>query len=412
MLVADNTVRICFALLYYDSAHSTNPPARSLDRELMLRHLPRAMEERGHRVSVVHLYPRWSNFDEHGVGYQFVPSSWWAQTTAAAAHRLAGIERARAEPATRAIRCILDSQPDVIHLFGTNLTLNTWLLFRTCSKTDRTIVVADHGGDPPAGRLGRALLGYGLSRAAGLLFTTVEHARPFIEAGLINDKCAPISELMEVSTTFRRLDRDQARNVTEMGGDPVFLWAGRLEPVKDPVTALRGFERIHGRWPGAQLYLYYLTDHLLPELRAFIHSRPQLTDCVHFRGSAPHRHMESVFNSADFLLQSSRPTGSGNIVETSGYVPLEAMACGVIPVLSEIPSFRVMTAEGRFGVLFPCGDDEALARGVLALSRDEIGRLGRSAQDHFEREFSFPAMARKLELVYRQASRRSNSTRE
>ncbi len=122
--------------------------------------------------------------------------------------------------------------------------------------------------------------------------------------------------------------------------------------------------------------------------------------------------MESVFNSADFLLQASRPTTPGGIVEFSGYVPLEAMACGVIPVVSDIPSFRVMTDGGRVGLLFPCGDHTELARSVLSLTPSDIARLGPAARDHFEQELSFQAMARKLEAVYLQARNRSVSAPE
>jgi glycosyltransferase involved in cell wall biosynthesis len=188
-----------------------------------------------------------------------------------------------------------------------------------------------------------------------------------------------------------------------MWGDPVFLWAGRLEAIKDPLTALRGFDLIRRSWPGARLYLHYLTDTLLPELRAFVDDRPGLAERVDFRGRAPHDAMEAVYNSADFLLQASRPRMPGGIAEYSGYVPLEAMACGVVPVLSDVPSFRLMTDGGRAGVLFPCGDAAALAQRVLALGPQAIARLGRSARSRFDAEFSFSAMAGKLESVYRRA---------
>lgn len=413
MLGTDGTVRICYASLYYDPHHIGDPPARTLDRLLMLRHLPRAMADRGHEVSVVHLSPLASSFDDQGISHEFVPSPWWARATAAATHRLAGVERARSEPATSAIRRILAGRPDVIHLFGTNLTLNAWLLFRAAAGTATPVVVAHHGGNPPTGRLRRRLLGWALSRAAGLLFTTTDHARPYLEAGIIDPSTPPIAEVMEVSSHFSPSDRQQARAETEMWGDPVFLWAGRLEPIKDPLTALRGFDRIRASWPGARLYLHYLTDLLLPDVRAFVDSRPGLADRLRFRGRVAHSAMEAVFNSADFLLQASRPLTPGGVAEFSGYVPLEAMACGVVPVLSDIPSFRVMTAGGRCGVLFPCGDDAALARGVLALTSAEVARLGRAARDRFEREFSFPAMAGKLERVYlRAVGRPSGSAHE
>jgi glycosyltransferase involved in cell wall biosynthesis len=404
MLPSDVSMRICYALLYYDSARIVDPPVRSLDRELMPRHLPLAMKQRGHAVDVVHLYPLPSTIDDSGIRHQFVRSRWWARAAATVSHRLAGVEPARAEPATAAIHRILENPPDVIHLFGANLTLNTWLLVRAAA-TRIPVVVAHHGGNPPPGRLGRMLLRHSFSRVAAMIVTTADHARPFIEAGLIDGGHPPVSEIMEVSTPFAHRDRLSARRETGMRGGPVFLWAGRLEPVKDPLTALRGFDLVRRSRPTARLYLHYLTEGLLPEVRAFVHGQPGLAECVSFCGRLEHEAMEAVFNSADFLLQASRPLRPGGIAEFSGYVPLEAMACGVVPVLSDIPAFRAMTDGGRFGRLFPCGDHAALARAVLGLSEADTAVLGREVRDHFERELSFQAMARKLEVAYRQACR-------
>src|SRR5450759_4344953 len=95
-------------------------------------------------------------------------------------------------------------------------------------------------------------------------------------------------------------------------------------------------------------------------MRTFVEQRPSRAPHVHFQGRAPFERMEAIYNSADFLLQASRR-------EFSGCAVLEAMACGVIPVVTDIPSFRVMTEGGRHGILFPLGDDRALAGGVLAI---------------------------------------------
>jgi glycosyltransferase involved in cell wall biosynthesis len=192
-----------------------------------------------------------------------------------------------------------------------------------------------------------------------------------------------------------------------MFGDPVFVWAGRLDPVKDPLTALRGFDRIRTAWTGAELYLYFLSDTLLPELRAFVASRPGLAGHLHFRGRVDHDQMEAVFSSADLLLQSSRSIGW--ITEYSGFVPLEAMACGVIPVLTDLPAFRAMTADGRYGVLFEAGDDVGLARNVIGLDREKFSARRAVVRAHFERELSFRALADRLEEVY-EASIGSHST--
>jgi glycosyltransferase involved in cell wall biosynthesis len=253
------------------------------------------------------------------------------------------------------------------------------------------IVAHYHGGFPPRNVIARLAFRSAIRRISRFLFTTTEHAKPFVdEVGLDPRK---VVEFLETSSTFRPRDRSKSRRETGLGGDPVFLWTGRLHPVKDPLTALRGFERIAAVWPDARLYLYYLTDELLPQLRAFVAERPGLCDRVHFRGRAAWADLEAVYNSADFFLQASRR-------EFSGYAPLEAMATGTIPVLSDIPSFRAMTERGRYGVLFRPGDDVALARRVLDVRRDDLPELSRQIRQRFTSSLSFPALARSLEQMY------------
>lgn len=48
------------------------------------------------------------------------------------------------------------------------------------------------------------------------------------------------------------------------------------------------------------------------------------------------------------------------------------MASGVIPVVTDIPSFRTMTGDGAVDVLFAPGDEETMARQVLAIPEDTI----------------------------------------
>jgi glycosyltransferase involved in cell wall biosynthesis len=385
-------VNICFAMLYYDAHAASADPARYLDRVPLHRELPLALAARGHTVDVVYLYPHHRCLVEGGVRHHFVAPGRAAQALGRMARAL-GREPALLEPAVRAAWRIRSLKPDIVHFHGLTLTWNLWLLRCVLGRHAPPLVLHYHGGYPPANPLARAVQGASMRRAARLLFTTREHARPFVAAGMIADD-ARVAELVETSSAFRPLPRDEARGATGMHGDPVCLWAGRLHPIKDPLTALRAFERIAEVRPAARLYLHYLTAELEGELRAFVAARPRLAAQVEFRGRAPFEQMQAIYSSADFLLQASRR-------EFSGCAVLEAMACGAIPAVSNIPSFRAMTCGGRFGVLFPPGDAEALARAVLAIPPDEIAGRSAAVRAHFERALSFPAMAARLEEVYR-----------
>jgi glycosyltransferase involved in cell wall biosynthesis len=103
--------------------------------------------------------------------------------------------------------------------------------------------------------------------------------------------------------------------------------------------------------------------------------------------------MEAIYSSADILLQAS-------LREWSGLAVIEAMSCGCVPVVSDIPSFRMLTAGGIYGRLFDVGDAEDLARVVLSLSPGERISLSESTREHFQLELSFDAMARRISKIY------------
>ncbi len=381
---------ICYALPYYDPAF-TDPEAY-LERRALLRDLPRLLAERGYTMHVVHAFPSSHEFARNGVQYHFVRSGKLARGFAGGVARSTGRPPNAYEPAWQAARIIRRLQPDLIHFHGTNLYLNHALLLAMPGGTRPPLVLHYHGGSPSPNRLARRLQRFNFRRAARFLFTTQAHAQPFIEAGLI-DEPHRVVEFMQSSSSFRWQARAEARRQTGMTGHPVYLWAGRLDANKDPMTALRGFEQILAARPQAHLYAYYLEDDLLPSLRRHVEAHPALRARVHFQGRALYDQMESIYNSADFIVQGSHH-------EFSGAAILEAMACGVIPVVTDIPSFRAMTGAGRYGILFPPGDADALARGALAVPPEEIEARSQQVRAWFEQTLSFPALARQLDGIY------------
>lgn len=385
-------MRLCYALLYYDPARVDADPLVYLGRVRSAHDLPRALAARGHEVTVVHLYPFDAEVRLDDVQHCFVAAGTWERAMGRVLARGRRAAEARFTPARRAITRVFDGAPDVVHFFGTSLHLNLALLLRSRAGDRPAVVLHYHGGEPARSWAGRTLQSYGFTRAARVLFTTAEQAEQHVRAGLLEDGTRRVLQLMETSSSFLPASRAAARQRTGMAGDPVFVWAARLDPLKDPMTALRGFERIAAQRPQAQLYLHYLEDGLLGQLRAWVDDRPRLHGRVHFRGTLPYKRMEDVYNSADFLLQAS-------LREHSGCAVLDAMACATIPVVTDIPSFRAMTG-GAVGVLFPPGDDASLARQVLGIRPHEVATKAAAVRARFEEHLSYPALARSLERTY------------
>jgi glycosyltransferase involved in cell wall biosynthesis len=387
------TMRLCYVSAWTDPARNT--PQELVSARHTLRELAREQVSLGHQVGVVQVFQDDARLVIDEVDFRFVRHSGPAFHASQFASCLwPGVGAPYFQVSRRLPRAIAGLNPDIIHFFGLTLDLHLWQVLREARRRGALVVAQYHGGEPSRNMLRRFVQRRNLRSTDRLLFTTENHARPWIESGVTDE--SRIRAVMETSSVFRWRPRDEARAETGMTGDPVFVWTGRLHPEKDPLTALRGFERIVACRPAARLYCYYLTEELLPTLREFVTSRPSLREAVEFQGRAPFQAMEAIYNSADFFLQCS-------LREVSGTAPVEAMACGVIPVLSNIPSFRAMTEDARYGILFPIGDDASLAGQVLTLPPQRVSELSESVRAHWKSHLSYPAIARRLDVIYREA---------
>jgi glycosyltransferase involved in cell wall biosynthesis len=225
-------------------------------------------------------------------------------------------------------------------------------------------------------------------------FVSREQAHPWLTHGFMR-KEQTIVELMESSTRFMLQPRAKACAETGLTGDPLCLWVGRLNENKDPLTVLCGFAEALAGMPDARLAMVYGTNDLLPSVNRWLAKNPSTAARVTLLGRQPHALLEAVYNSADFFLLGSHHEGSG-------FAVLEALSCGVVPVLTDIPSFRVLTGYGTVGGIWPVGNAEALARALTsrysrlhAGTRDEV-------RSFFEANFSWDAIARRAMETYRQ----------
>ena len=389
-------LRVALVLPFYDPRRGDDPQ-RIIALQPTLAGIAAAEAARGMQVGAFQLFPRSAQFEQAGATFDFVP--------APAAFRAAARWLYRAwpryaspyyEPAAPLWSRVGAWRPDILHVFGLTLDLNLLLAGQLARRSGKPLVVHYHGGLPEADPVTLAVRRHNLRAAARVLFTSREQAAPWIRAGLL----APsrVAEVVETSTAIQPIPRAAARALTGMRGEPCCVMVGRLHAVKDPLTALAGFALIARQRPLARLYIYSLSDELRPYCEAIVAATPALARRVEFRGRVAPERMPAVYSSADFLLQASRR-------EWSGLSVLEAMACGTIPIVSDIPAFRRMTGHGRYGRLFPVGDPRGLARAVLDLKAEERAELSGQVRSYFQGSLSFAALARDLEAIYRHVAR-------
>jgi glycosyltransferase involved in cell wall biosynthesis len=112
--------------------------------------------------------------------------------------------------------------------------------------------------------------------------------------------------------------------------------------------------------------------------------------------------MAAFYSSADLFVL-------GSAHEGSGYSLIEACACGVVPVVTNIPSFRVITNKGTIGVLWAHGDAAACASALGDAARRDLSEERRRVLNHFDHQLSWPVVGADALAIYRdvRATRRS-----
>jgi glycosyltransferase involved in cell wall biosynthesis len=283
--------------------------------------------------------------------------------------------------------------PDIVHVNGVVFPLEVWRVRRRLPRATGIVVQSHSDG----GAIGRAPFPRLLRRATrgavdAWMFAADAHAAAWRETGLIAPN-QPAYSLMPASTTLEPLARVEAEAISGVRGDPAVLWVGRLNDNKDPLTVLDAFERVIPMLPHATLTMVYGTAELLAAVHARIERSEALRERVRLAGVIAHDRLAAWFSAADVFVVGSHHEGSG-------YSLMEALACGVTPAVTDIPSFRVLTGGGAVGVLWRPGNQADCTRAILAAAeRDRISERPR-VRSHFERHFSWAAIGRQAMQIY------------
>jgi glycosyltransferase involved in cell wall biosynthesis len=281
--------------------------------------------------------------------------------------------------------------PSVVLVHGFIYPLQVYLLRKQLGREVK--ILLQHHADKPVPSW-RLLMQKQVDKYIdGYLFSSAELAESWISQGIIKDRNR-VFELPAGSTSFRRQDRESARKITGVTGDPVFLWVGRLDENKDPITVISAFHYYLKVQPKARLYMIFHGADLLYDVKHFI-TEKNIEEQVFLKGRVSHDLLQAWYNSADYIL-------SGSHAESYGFSLVEAMACGCIPVVTDIPSFRKITADGTLGFLYPHAQIETLVHILLDLHRINISSLSEKVTQHFRQALSYQAIAERMYTICRE----------
>lgn len=280
-------------------------------------------------------------------------------------------------------KLIKRSKPDVVMVHGLLFPLQV-ILLRLVAGRKLKIVVQHHAEQPYRHRLKQQLQRMADRCINAYFFTAAGLAESWIQQGLVHAN--KVKEVMEASSVFAPTDKITARNRTGISEAAVYLYVGHLNANKDPLAVVAAFLSFAANHPGAALYMIFQSNELLPEIQALMADAPvDVASRIHLVGKIPHPELQYWFSAADFILSASHYEGSGVAV-------CEAMSCGCIPILSDIPSFQFMTA-GRCGLLFEPGNEASLKAALEQSQRMDSDHEREKTLQQYNDRLSFEAIA-------------------
>lgn len=279
-------------------------------------------------------------------------------------------------------------RPDVIMVHG--LVFPWQLLWLRSMLDKRTKIVVQHHAEKPL-RLHKKFLQKIADRYIdAYFFASHDLADPWIKAGQIKGS-GKIHEVMEVSSTFYNITEIQKATADY---SKTYIWVGRLDANKDPFTLIKAFRQFAAIKPEAKLILIFRGDMLLRETKQLL-NEDRKADQITLIEDVNHSELLQWYNKAAFVISTSYYEGSGTAV-------CEAMSCGCIPILSSIPSFRMMTNEAQVGFLFEAGNVDALKNALVKSTQIDIKEEQEKVLDQYEQHLSFHAISRKMFSVINQ----------
>jgi glycosyltransferase-like protein len=164
-------------------------------------------------------------------------------------------------------------------------------------------------------------------------------------------------------------ERAAARAAAGLDGELAILTVGGIEPRKGSLALLRAFAAARAALPERRPVLLLaggatLFDHR-DEIGRFHTLREELglDGDVRVLGPVSDPELEGLYRASDVFALPSVKEGFGLAV-------LEALACGLPAVVSDLDVFRTFLTDGESALMAPVGDDRALAAALVRAAAD------------------------------------------
>lgn len=143
--------------------------------------------------------------------------------------------------------------------------------------------------------------------------------------------------------------------------------------------------------PIAELYMLFYSDALLEEVKNNLAQNELLRNSIILVGKIEHHDMFNWYSSADFYISSS-------VHEGTSFTLSEAMSCGCVPIVTNIPTHVDMLGN-NCGLLYEASNEKALFEALVASVNLSIDAESRKTLQQYQQHLSPSVIANKIEAA-------------
>ena len=200
------------------------------------------------------------------------------------------------------------------------------------------------------------------------------------------------SPYISVEPSLKIRAQDWRKELSIAEDNKVFLFAGKLEPKKDPELLIRAFLKLHQKYPNIHLVIVGngILEQTLKQSSSTSHN-PASTSSITLLPFQNQSIMPLVYRLGDVFVLPSKGPG-----ETWGLAINEAMACGIPVIASDkCGAAADIIKDNENGFVFKAGDENDLYKCMEKMVNADLALMGACAQETVQR-FSYASFANAL----------------
>ena len=291
-------------------------------------------------------------------------------------------------------RHIADSHADVVFLHSSGYILPA-IISNFFLRKKKMIIVRETQANQLKAKMDWVWLSVSLLFANRIVFLSEEYNQEI-------KKALPLLyRKSKVAVIPNGLDLEKYKPVVPSHQTPFLIgMQSRLVRIKDHLTLLRAMAKLRDSGlvqPGKHLLRIAGDGEFRAELESEA-SKLNIRELVEFTGMLPESELVGFLEGLDMYIHAS-------LGETMSTAIMQAMACGLPIIASDVKGINNMISNEENGLLVPAKDPDAMATAIARLLNDQVlsARLRKAARTLAEQKFSNTRMLESYGQLFRKS---------